>query len=81
MENLMHAPIIKLLDYQGKLQAQALINRGMTIGPLYFWYNVKAGNYSALPGQVLQKDLDHFCRKYPAFKEDFINATKNIDNG
>lgn len=74
MNNLMQMPIIKQLDYQGKLHAQNLVNRGITLGALYFWFNLHTGSYKSFPQSVLEKDILHFCRKYPEFKNDFLNA-------
>jgi hypothetical protein len=68
---LMHLPPIAKLDYHRKLIAQGLVNRGISIGALYFWYNLLMGNYKHLPVEVVSKDLTHFCKKYPEFENDF----------
>lgn len=70
----MQMPIIQALDYEGKLHAQNLINRGAPEAVIYFWYNLTAGSYQNLPRAIVEKDLDDMCRKYPEFKEDFTKA-------
>lgn len=74
MNNPMHMPIIQALDYQGKLHAQNLVNRGAPEAVIYFWYNITQGSYTNLPRVILEKDIDDMCRKYPEFKDDFNNT-------
>ena len=57
------------LQYEEKMQALKLIQRGADASLLYFWFNVTHGNYSMLPDAVLYKDAERMVKQYPSFAE------------
>lgn len=72
----MHLPFIACMDYTHKIKAQGLIERGITLAPLYFWHNLLFNHYSLLPVRVLEFDLQYYSKNYPEFALDFTEAHK-----
>lgn len=63
------------IEYNRKLQAQALVDRGVPDALLYFWFNCVEDNYHNK--QAMLFDADRFKEKHPEFSNDIKQWTEH----
>jgi len=59
---------LKEIDYNRKLQAQLLVDRGISDELLYFWFNLSEGNY--VHRILAVHDGEKLKRKHTNFEKD-----------
>jgi hypothetical protein len=71
----MRSEFLKEIDYNRKLQAQLLVNRGIADDLLYFWFNLTEGNY--VHRVLAINDGEQLKRKYVSFEKDINDWLHN----
>lgn len=64
----MRLEFLRDVEYNQKLEAQGLVDRGITDELLYFWFNLRNGNYVSKDLAVV--DGERLKVKCDGFKED-----------
>lgn len=67
-------PFLRDISYNQKLEAQALVNRGIDDKLLYFWFNCRENNYPNKQSALY--DADKLKIKHTNFEKD-INQWAN----
>jgi hypothetical protein len=74
--------LVKGIPYEDIGSAIAIVRRGADKALLYFWFNLKSGNYNWMPEELVLTDVKRMVLTYPTWRNEIeMWYTKYIVNG
>jgi hypothetical protein len=78
--NLLYVKFMEECTYEETKVAQLLVERGITLGLLYFWFNMKKLTYFPTFSELsVRAEVVEYIEKYPAWEEDILEWFKQYE--
>lgn len=78
--NLLHIKFMEECTYEETKVAQLLVQRGITLGLLYFWFNMRKLTYFPTFSELsVRAEVVDYITKYPEWEEDILEWFKTYE--